>query len=286
MKQLSTYFEGLLSKTDKLSTGSSNIDKCNKFIEDNIKVKSYVPFTYSVSNKIVQFTSTNGNNHPLNTISAYHISVLHSEYGIEKLILNGNWSIRIDHVDCDLPVEIDCDSSLYIMKSYDGSRRSNVLKNAVIKSPTLNISYEVKIVKSIINSTTLIAYKPASFISNKIQAKNVVFKFSPTNKNLWQIILKTQVPARTTSSSIVKANWSLRDPDRIKEILHINPQEVFGLKKCNVNNIAIHVISTCKDENLLFTKNPKAFKSSHSEQYVMAGGWHALWVGDLKQFGL
>lgn len=286
MKRLSTYFEGLLSKKDKLSTGSSNIDKCNKYIEDNIKVRSYVPFTYSVSNKIVQFMGKNGDTHPLNVLSTYHISVLHNEYGIEKIILNGNWTIKVDQSDCDLPIEIDCDSSLYIIKNYDGSRRNNVLKNVVIKSPTLNISYEVKINKSIINSTTLIAYRPASFISNKIQAKNVVFKFSPTNKNLWQIILKTQVPARTTSFSIVKANWSLRDPDRIKEFLHINPQEVFGLKKCNVNNIAIHVISTGVDENLLFTKNPKAFKSSHSEQYVMAGGWHALWVGDLKQFGV
>ena len=285
MKQLNTYLEGLLNKSGKTSTGSSNIDRCNKYIEDNIKAKSYVPFTYSVSNKIVQFIGTKGDTHPLNALSAYHISVLHNEYGIEKLILNGNWTIKIDQSDCDLPVEIDCDSSLYIIKSYDGSRRNNVLKNVTIKSLTLNISYEVKIVKSIINSTTLIAYKPASFISNKIQAENVVFKFSPTNKNLLQIILKTQVPTRTISSSIAKANWSLRDPDRIKEILHINPQEVFGLKKCNVNNIAIHVISTGVDENLLFTKNPKAFKSSHDEQYVMADGWHALWVGDLKQIG-
>lgn len=276
MKRLSTYFEGLLSGRDKSSVDSSNIDKCSEFIEDNIKVKSYVPFEYSISNKTVQFINMKDKAGAICEISAYHIDVLCREYRIEKLILNGNWTIRIDQFDCDLPIEINCDSYLYLVKKYDGSRRHNMLKNIAIKSHILSISDEVKIARSIINTTTLYAYNLTSFISNKIQAENIMFRFSKTNKKLLDFILKTQVPTRTKSSGIAKANWSLRDPNRINEILHINPQEVFGLNKCNVNNIVIYPSDAY--DSLLFTKKPNAFKSTHDEQYVMADGWYAMWA--------
>lgn len=278
MKQLSTYFEGLLNKSGKLSTDSSVAVACGEYIENNIKTfASNDQLTYSVHGTTILMSS----NKKINcNITSTHIVDLISN-GIKKFILSGYWTIFIDS-KLNLPISIECDQVLTI-RNGTFMKSSQTIKNISIKADRIDIKKPIKLSKTNIQARILNPYSTSDIRSNNIEVDTMLFELSQ-NTNLLNLIVYTYV-AGIFTDSIAHVNWYKREPHRVKDMRDINPAKVFGLDKYSVKNIVVDNSKPYGDRDVLvYTKDAGSLTLRYPETYEMAGGYRAVWVDNLNQF--
>lgn len=278
MKQLSTYFEGLLNKSGKTSTDSSVAVACGEYIENNIKTfASNDQLTYSVHGTTILM---NGNKEINYNITSTHIVDLVSN-GIKKIILSGYWTIFIDS-KLNLPISIECDQVLTI-RNGTFMKSSQTIKNISIKADRINIKKPIKLSKSNIQARILNPYNISDIRSSNIEVDTILLELSQ-DKDLLNLIVYTYV-AGIFSDSITHVNWYKREPHRVEEIRGINPAKVFGIDKYSIKNIVVDNSKPYGNRDVLvFTKDVGSLTLRYPETYEMAGGYRAVWVDDLKQF--
>lgn len=282
MEQLYSYFEGLLDKSGKTSTNSSIEAYALDYIEQNIKTWSAnLHMTYTISNKTVTFA--NGS-----VCSDDNLNELVHEYGIKKVVFQGNWDIYSREgingfKSYDLPVDIECDKELSIGPSYM-TKGTFTLENMRINAKKVNIKGNVRLRKTQIQSDTTQIDNPVQITGCKIQSKQIILKLSK-DKKVMDLVGLTKVSSLIGRGLIGRVDWTKQNPERIEVIKGIDPSVALRLDKYNIDGIAIkNTHNRESKEVLVFTKTPKSFTLKYPDIYEMKNGWYAVWLEDLKQF--
>lgn len=282
MKQLYSYFEGLLDKSGKTSTNSSIEAYAIDYIEQDIKNWSAnLHMTYTISNKTVTFA--NGS-----VCSDDNLNNLVNKFGIKKVIFQGNWSIY-SHADFhdfksyDLPVDIECDKELSIGVPHM-TKGIFTLENIRINAKRVNIKGDVRLRKAQIQSDTIQINHPVQTAGCKIQSKQIILKLSK-GKKVMELVGSTKVSSLIGRGLIRRVDWAEQNPERIEVIKNIDPSVALRLNKYNIDDIVIENVYNRKSKDVLvFTKTPKSFILKYPDIYEMKNGWYAIWLGDLRQF--
>ena len=285
MKELNTYLEGLLSKSNKNITRSAFDDQCSEYVKNYFKTHSTRP---NINCKVTDRTITITNNeNPRNICWGKMISELISKYNIKKMILHGNWDLYVEAGISDFPIDLECNGRLTIGSSFT-VKNSSTINNMNIKVKHLYITQKIKLNNSQIQSDDIIEIRrPAQIVKCKTQAERIVMNTSGI-KSVLNSLIKTKVPFVKSDNTIHRKDWSIKEPNRIKEIKGIDPIKELGFKDLNTENIITGNIYSDID-TLVFTKNPKSYQSKYPDVYEMKNGWSAIWLDSKdirKQFGL
>jgi hypothetical protein len=273
MKQLNTYFEGLLNKSDKTDTNSSIEAYAIDYIEEDIKTWSAnLSMTYTISNKTITFA--NGS-----TFSDDNLNKLVNEFGFKKIIFQGNWCIRTNGRKniYDLPVTIECNKNLDIGLSYI-TKEEGVFENMHIKAKCVNINGKVKLRKSQIWTDSVQVNYPDQITGCEIQSKQIVLRLSKDKRTI-SLVGKTMVPTLTSSKFTKLMDNTLLDQEKVEIIKDIDPSIVLKFDKYGIDDIIIKYTSGRNSiVALVFTKKPDLYISKFPSTYEMKNGWYAIWV--------
>lgn len=283
MKQLYSYFEGLLNNSNKtLTTTAIAIGGyIEKEIEPDCPKDSNL--TYSFSNKTL--TLTNNSKHSYVRIYDYDVDTFIKEYNVEKLILNGNWEIKlVSYQEWKHSIKIECDKIVKITGSTATSR--DYIHNLNLKSNIVDYSTDLGLYKPNIKTQVLIMKGLLSPLLKDLSINTIIFR-DLFSVSLSKIIDEIQIPIKYNSDSNSIQRSVTKSRARIEKIKDIDPEKVFWIREYHVKNIIVeNKPGSGKNDILLFTKDPKSYKLKYPEMYEMANGWYAIWVKDLKQFGL
>ena len=285
MKQLNTYLEGLLSNTNKNSTRSAFTDQISEYVK---RCFERYPTTRHITCEVSSKTVTIINNKNTSNICwGKMVSDLINKYDIKKIILQGNWDLYVDSGISDFPIDLECDDHLVIGSSFT-EKNSSTINNMNIKVKHLYITQKIKLNNSQIQSDDVIEIRrPTQIAKCKTQAERIVMNTSGIKSSLNSLI-KTKVPFVKSDNTIHRKDWSIKEPNRIKEIKGIDPIKELEFKDLNTENIITGNIYSDID-TLVFTKNPKSYQPKYPDVYEMKNGWSAIWLDSKdirKQFGL
>lgn len=279
MKQLNKYLEGLLNKSDKTSASSTQDALCSDYIHSRLKGRLST-IKCEVLNKVVKFVYSGSAS---GWIDIELIDDIVSKFNIKKATFNGSWLLYLHEDAYDLPVDIECNSKIYLCRN-SSSRKPIILKNINIKTECIGIDNKIELSNSQVRSKMVEVDNQKSIINCKIQAEYIVLSLTSL-KSVKNSVNNTKVPNMEDLKVFNRVDWFTEDPERVREIKNINPSVVLELSKHNVDNIFIEKkryngMASSYDV-LTFTKNPKSFPPEYPDIYEMKNGWYAMWLDHL-----
>ena len=302
MKQLNTYLEGLLSKTDKTSASSASDDmldgklgELNNLYSTNMVAS---PYLYK-ADKSVSFDVRSGK---------LFVTCKHKQY----MYLNGKAlaeltkyiakELNFKEVIFDIDeVEIICEYTYHfaddVCMRFDRVNIENISSNDMpaymqrinLTCNKLYISDKIVLNEFNIDAPNIFVKSNETPINNysrsRLKNKNLIF----LTKNLYVIRNRlSKIGLIDTSKSFFEYK-SLTQSDR-DQLKKYNPFHLFGISdyfKSEISRIIVSETDWVQHDTLIFTKKLKKYtplkvdgKALTSEESVieMADGWYAIWT--------